>query len=181
MSCNQTIKHFIQLANMLVVFGLLITLSMAFFLQITQNELPCPLCLLQRAGFIAIAFGLMLNLQNGLRPSHYAVTLFGALFTGFVALRQIAMHIVPGSSGYGEPFLGFHLYTWAFILSMLIVLGVASMLAFDRQFFTEVNTPKWFKMIVQVLFSLLFLLTVGNLVTVLMICGFGACPPNPVV
>src|SRR5580698_8453161 len=116
-----SIKKIERICVMLQLSGIMLLLSLAFFFQIVMNELPCLLCILQRIGFLATAFGFLMNLRFGLRPSHYAMALTGALFTSFVALRQIALHVVPGTGTYGQPVLGMHLYTWSFLISMLIV------------------------------------------------------------
>ena len=44
---------------------------------------------------------LLLNLRFRIHPAHYALTLFCTLFTAFVALRQLALHVVPGMASYG--------------------------------------------------------------------------------
>ena len=43
-------------------------LAGAFYEQFAQGELPCPLCILQRAGFAGVALGLSVNLRCGPRP-----------------------------------------------------------------------------------------------------------------
>ena len=52
-------------------------------------------------------------------------------------MRQILLHIVPGTGHYGSPVLGLHYYTWAAICFFLILLGTAVMLMFDRQYDSE--------------------------------------------
>ena len=123
-----------MLLNALGLLAVSATLLFAFADQLIYRDLPCPLCILQRAGMVAAGFGLALNLRFGVRPSHYGVMILGALVGGAVSVRQILLHIVPGSGAYGNPFLGLHFYTWAFIVSTLIVIGGAVMLLFDRQF-----------------------------------------------
>ena len=56
-------------------------LVLAFVDQLWNHDLPCPLCTLQRAAFIAAGFGLALNLIFGPRPSHYGVMILGAAAT----------------------------------------------------------------------------------------------------
>ena len=124
--------------NALEILGIFVTLLMAFAFQFVLHELPCPLCLLQRIGFFSMAFGFLLNLRFGLRPSHYAFVILWALFTSFVALRQIALHVVPGTGTYGSPFLGMHLYTWSFVVSMGIIVFTTLFLGVDRQYI-----PAW--------------------------------------
>lgn len=171
---------FERLANCFEVSGVLIVLLMAFLLQFIFRELPCPLCLLQRFGFMAIAFGFLLNFRFGFRASHYSVILISALFTSFVAMRQIALHVIPGTGSYGSPILGLHLYTWSYIVSMLIVVSTALLLGVDRQYLENARRSKVWQKIAHFLFAFLVFLTVANIVSVFMECGFAECPENPV-
>lgn len=87
------INQIIEFISIMEVFGICFIIGMAFALQLLWNDLPCPLCLLQRLGLLGIALGFLLNIRYHVRPSHYAISLLSALFTAFVALRQIALHI----------------------------------------------------------------------------------------
>lgn len=165
----------------LELVGIFLALFMAFAFQILLHELPCPLCLLQRLGFLGIAFGLLLNLRFGLRPSHYSIVIISALFTSFVALRQIALHIVPGTGAYGSAIFGLHLYTWSFIVAMLIVVVTTVVLGVERQYKAtsaskKISSP-W---LTHGLFSVITLLIIANIVSVLLQCGLVQCPDNPV-
>ncbi|EDK27855.1 hypothetical protein VSWAT3_15162 [Vibrionales bacterium SWAT-3] len=51
----------ITIFNTLGLLGITIVLFMGSVLQVSLNELPCPLCLLQRLGFVMVMFGFMLN------------------------------------------------------------------------------------------------------------------------
>ena len=104
-----------RVLNILALFVICAVLSVAFYIQFTNEPLPCPLCLLQRVAMVAVGFGLVLNLTCGLRPGHYGIMLLGAVFGAATALTQITLHIVPGTGSYGPPILGLHLYSWAFI------------------------------------------------------------------
>lgn len=128
--------------NLLGLLAICAVLLFAFADQIIYGDIPCPLCILQRAGFIAAGTGLALNLGFGIRPSHYATMILGALVVAGVATRQILLHIVPGTGAYGNPFLGLHFYTWSFIVSVLIISGGAILLAYDRQFVGQRSTKK---------------------------------------
>src|ERR1700738_471503 len=81
-------------------------LAAAFAAQLLLNELPCPLCLLQRIQFAMLAAGPILNVRFGPRPSHYALSLLVAAAGAAVAMRQILLHIMPGDPGYGSALLG---------------------------------------------------------------------------
>ena len=68
-----------RLLNAAGLFGLSGILLVAFGYQFWLGELPCPLCLLQRAAFAAAGVGLALNLCLGSRPAHYAITIISAV------------------------------------------------------------------------------------------------------
>lgn len=166
-------------ANLFEVVGVMLVLLLAFLMQFYLNELPCPLCLLQRFGFMAIAFGFLLNFRFGFRPSHYSIILLSALFTSFVALRQIALHVLPNTGSYGSSVFGLHLYTWSFIISMLIVVSTTLLLGVDRQYLEKIRRNFLWQYIVHVLFAALVFLCVANMVSSVFECGFAACPDNP--
>src|SRR5258708_5735838 len=136
---DKTIIFFDQLVNMFELTIVVIILLTAFVFQFNLRELPCPLCLLQRVGFLCIAFGFLLNLRFGFRPSHYSIVLISGLFTSFVALRQIALHVIPGSGAYGSGIFGLHLYTWSFVAAMAITIATTLLLGIDRQYKTRVS------------------------------------------
>jgi disulfide bond formation protein DsbB len=153
-------------------------LAVAFYDQLVLGDLPCPLCILQRAGFAAAGMGLALNLRFGPKPSHYAIVILSAVAGGAISMRQILLHIVPGSGSYGNAILGLHFYTWGFVLAVAIVIGSAAMLLFDRQFGEDRSARPLagFALIVVVLFILLVL---GNGVSTVVECAGGLCPDNP--
>ena len=45
-------------------------LCAAFYGQLVGGELPCPICLLQRVAFVAVLYGLSLNVVYGPKPLH---------------------------------------------------------------------------------------------------------------
>ena len=47
------------------LIGLSAVLLVAFYYQLVLGEFPCPLCLLQRVGFIVAGVGVILNLTYG--------------------------------------------------------------------------------------------------------------------
>ncbi len=148
----------------------------AFAIQFGQHEVPCPLCLLQRLGFFAIAAGGLLNLRYGVRPGHYGVTLLGALTVGIVSLRQIALHICSGDevgqcTGYGGAPLGWHLYTWAFLAAAAAILGVALLLMIP----TPYVRPAKASLLVIIVFAYVGLAAVLNIGAVGLQCGVGSC------
>lgn len=168
-----------RFANLFELLGIVAVLLMAMVFEFVFNELPCPLCLLQRVGFIGIAFGFLLNLRFGFRPSHYSIILISALFTSFVALRQICLHVLPDTGGYGSPIFGLHLYTWSFIIAMAIVVTTTVLLGLDRQYKTPIRTNKRWRHWTNILFVLVTFIIVANIISVILQCGFHECPDNP--
>ncbi len=163
------------------IFGLsavCFTLLFAFADQIIYGDIPCPLCILRRAGIIAAGFGLALNLTTGIRPSHYGLIVLGAGVCGSVAARQVLLHIVPGTGSYGAPFLDLHFYTWSLIISALMIAGAAIMLLFDRQF-SDTPAASMPKAVVYLPLALFMFLTLANGVSTLLECGGGICPADP--
>ena len=109
----------------------------AFYIQFVMGEFPCPLCMLQRYGMFLSSLGALFVIMQARRgeltTARYAqglgLGLVGALAGASVSLRQIMLHIKPGDPGYGEPVLGLHLYTWAFITFVIVLLYCGVMLA----------------------------------------------------
>jgi hypothetical protein len=62
------------------------------------------------------------------------MALLFAVFSAMVALRQIALHVLPGEGGYGTALFGLHLYTWSFIVASLIIVYSAIILGMDIQY-----------------------------------------------
>jgi len=176
---TKTLRHLELILNFVAICGITTILAIAFFIQFDMHELPCPLCILQRIGFILIGFGFLLNLRFGFRPSHYAVVIFSALFTAAVALRQICLHIVPGTGSYGSAILGFHDYTWSFIFSVVVLIGTTVLLAFDRQYQFPVNLNKHVSRLTHIGFALYFMITIASAVITFVECGPKFCPDNP--
>lgn len=176
----EQINKGIKLLNIIDVIGIAIILLIALALQFFLKELPCPLCLLQRLGLLGMAFGFLLNIRFKPRPIHYSLSLLAALLTGFIALRQIALHVVPGSGAYGDPFLGFHLYTWVFILSVLQIIYISIILGFFNQYLINYEPDHTVALWGKIAIALLLFVAIDNAIVVYFECGLQSCPDNPV-
>lgn len=181
MLSTKLIKRIEMLSNFFELAGLIVVLILALVFQLLFQELPCPLCHLQRVGFMYMAFGFLLNFRYGLRPSHYAIVLLSGLYTSFVALRQIALHVIPGTGAYGSAVLGLHLYTWSFVISMIIVVVTTLQLGVDRQYQpSDSSRIKW-PYLTHLLFAIVAIIIFSNIVSVIFECGFALdCADNPV-
>jgi len=168
-----------RVCNIVELSGVILVLALAFVFQMLLHELPCPLCLLQRLGFFGIALGFLLNLRFGFKPSHYAIVILSAIFTSFVALRQILLHIVPGTGAYGDAIFGLHFYTWSYIVSMIIIVFTVLIMSVDRQYKKIRERNRLFFWTTHTLFSITALLILLNVVAVLFECGLQWCPENP--
>ena len=152
----------------------------AYAMQFILLEPPCPLCLLIRLGMLGAGFGLALNALWGPRPLHYGVTLLSTVLCAAISLRQVSLHVVPGTGAYGDAFLGFHLYTWAFVVCSVLITAIAAVLCFGRQF--DLNSPPAPSIVRPVAVAVCtvgLLLSAANAVTTAFECGAGACPDNP--
>ncbi|MCP4781415.1 MAG: disulfide bond formation protein B [Hyphomicrobium sp.] len=168
------------LLNTLGLYAISVVLLAAFVFQITLQELPCPLCLLQRVAFTALAVGLILTLRYGPKPSHYGLTIIAALAGAGIAGRQVLLHIQPGDPGFGSSILGFHFYTWAFIFFIGAIAACAAVLLFNKQFAGRDQPPSlglFDRVAVWLVISITFVNAAGALIE----CGVGFCPANPVV
>lgn len=166
--------------NILGALGISSVLLGAYGFQFILWEFPCPLCLLIRMGMLGVAFGFLLNLKFGIRPSHYGVSIISAMFGGAVALRQVLLHIVPGTGSYGSPVFGMHLYTWAFVIFAAAVLIIGILLVFDRQFVNKETEEPALSGFAKFVFILVIVIALTNVVTAFLECGIGPCPDNPV-
>lgn len=163
-----------QNLNALIILVIAGIISGAFWIQFVEHEQPCPLCLLQRLGMISVASGLMLNLWFGVRMSHYALSLLSALMGGFVALRQISLHVCPGFATFGLPVLGLSLYTWSFIVFVCCVLAISLLLFLYNPEQQKEAVPPLSPLSKLAIAALIFV-TATNIVTSFLQCGFGPC------
>lgn len=161
------------LGNQLALAAIIGMLSYAFVDQLYFGELPCPLCLMQRMGFVIIGFALVLNIRCGAHASHYGVGVIGGLVGMMVSLRQVLMHVLPGDKGFGTTFLELHFYTWAFVGYLSLIAGLAILLMLPNR---EVRSRSWLANALVIMFIVLVL---ANLASTLLECGIGPCADDP--
>lgn len=172
---NATVSSQLNLLALLAICGSLIA---AFYYQIVLNEIPCPLCQLQRVALTLAGIGMLLNIRFGASNIHYAMILASALVGAATSLRQILLHIAPGDAGYGSALFGLHFYTWGFISFVVMMVFCALMLCIDRQSNKQPNRGAS-GVIVTAVIALFFALAAANTVSSVMVCKFGPCPDNP--
>jgi disulfide bond formation protein DsbB len=162
----------------LALYGVCAVLGIAFYYQFARGELPCPLCALQRVGFIVAGAALVLNLRTGHSPAHYGLALLSAVAAGSASLRQISLHVVPNTGHYGSALFGFHFYTWAFVAYGALVVYVAVMLMIPGNAGERTRAAPLGGAALAACW-VFALLAAANAVAFLAQCGLGPCPDDP--
>ena len=163
----------------------------AFYIQFAMGEFPCPLCMLQRYGMFLSSLGALFVIMQARRgeltTARYAqglgMGLIGVLAGASVSVRQILLHIKPGDEGYGDPVLGIHLYTWAFITFVIGIAGCAILLLFRGQFEAGdtgvLRERGWLRLFTIAIITWVTLNLAMLGIGVLPDCGLGMCPTDP--
>lgn len=172
---GKSLSYWLNAAALAAVCGSLLE---ALFWQFFFNELPCPLCQLQRVGLTLAGIGMMLNIRFGPHATHYAIILASALAGAAASVRQVLLHIAPGDPGYGSTLLGLHFYTWGFISFFVMMLFCVLMLCLDRDHMqrSKVVTAS---AVSTFLIGLFFIIAAVNTLSAVAVCGLGPCPDNP--
>ena len=157
-------------ALLIIIYSLVI--SGAFGMQVFEHEVPCPLCYIQRVGMLGICTAAYFNLRFGIRPLHYGLALLSALFGGAVAIRQVTLHVCPGTQTFGLPVFGISLYTWSFFTFVCSTFLVAILLILYSSSQEKKEPLNWLQKIACAFF--VFVL-IGNVISVVHDCGWGPC------
>lgn len=128
------VAHFNVVAVSCVLLG-------AFRVQFVEHELPCPLCMLQRMAMILCAIGpayILLRARDGDVAvgdfaTGYGMSVLAAVVGAAISARQILLHVVPPDPGFGAPVLGLHLYSWAFVVFVTVLVVSGASLVFARE------------------------------------------------
>lgn len=154
----------------IVIYSAIIT--MAFGVQIFEGEQPCPLCYLQRIGMIMVSIAALFNLYYGVKLYHYGLSLLAIMVGISVAIRQILLHICPEFPTYDVNMFGLSLYAWSFLTFVASMLVLSILLLLYRQDESRPDRLNWFQHLAA---WWLLLVAAGNVVSVLLECGLGAC------
>ncbi|APJ03954.1 disulfide bond formation protein B [Silvanigrella aquatica] len=147
----------------------------AFAFQIVYKEAPCPLCFLQRLGMLSVICAGMMNVKFGIKPKFYGIALLGSLSGAAVSIRQILLHIAPGSTPFGSPIMGLSLYTWALITFTVIIIGVAFLLfLYDPKKYQKTEKIH-LNIFNKVTFGIALSIVFANVIYIIVNCGLGFC------
>jgi len=177
-SMNASLARNINAVAILGICGILLG---AYYMQFGKGEFPCPLCLLQRLAMLGVALGAMMNLRFGIHPTHYGISILSAVLGACISARQILLHINTPGSGYGSAVYGIHLYSWALIVFIVAIILIGLMLFSDSQYedYDDFKSTKEVGWIAALVFFVVVLITVANVATTYLECGFQQCPDNP--
>ena len=158
------------LCNSMGLLIITIISIMALVLQFALNELPCPLCQLQRIALFGIGFGYLLNLKYGHAAKNYAIANLFAIMALFVGGRQVLFNFLPGKGHYGYPLFGLHLYTWTFIIGFITLVINSILIYFEC--YPKAPSFKILNKIILIGYLLAIIVNIGN---VFMQCRFSQC------
>jgi len=169
-----------------VAVGYAGVIASAIFIQFTQDELPCPLCTLQRMAMMLVAIAatwVVGQARKGvLTPDKYARTfglmMLGALLGMLISTRQVLLHILPDDPGYGEPILGLHLYTWALVTFFVVLVYSAIMLTVTKQTFPVMPKGSASLWISRILIWIFIFIIALNVVLIFIEAGFNWVLPD---
>ncbi len=124
--------------NILAVSGVLLG---ALYAQFVVGEFACPLCMIERMAMILALMGpisILLaartaRIDAATFASGYGMSVLSAVLGAAVSERQLALHLANGDIGYGAPFAGLHLYSWALVVFLVVALMSAVNLIFAKQ------------------------------------------------
>jgi disulfide bond formation protein DsbB len=98
-------------------------LTAAMVLQYAFGEIPCPLCLLQRAAMFGVCFGIIRHFRDGASDRNIGIAQGFALLLLVIAARQTLLDIVPrpGHAYIGSAVLGLHMPVWSVLIALALL------------------------------------------------------------
>ena len=173
-----------QVAFMFAYIGVLS--GAMFYFQFGLGEYPCPLCILQRMGMMLSSLGAMYvvvsSLKGRLSPSGFmtglGLAITGALLGASMSIRQILLHIEPGDPGYGGEVLGLHLYTWALVSFVVVLVFAGVLLTFGTEFLPVAPSGTFGRTVAWVVIGIFIFTIVANLIGVFFLEGFNWYLPD---
>lgn len=159
-----------------------------FWFQFAQNELPCPLCIAQRMAMMLVCIGPLYIVVRALQGRSSVATLATgsgiAIVSAVLGLamsgRQVLLHIAPGDPGYGVAVMGMHLYTWALVSFLVVLVFCGVVLALGRWVVPVAPASRALRTIAGIVIGLLLFTIAINAVVVFIESGWNwYLPDNP--
>ena len=165
----------LNLLDSIAIFALTIMLVLAFEDQFTDHDLPCALCVMLRMGLYAMSYGLILNLTQARKQTHYLHVILAATIEIIIAAEFVVRHIVPGSGHYGDTIFGLHMYTWSLIASTIVLIYATIAGLINGTTIQVAAKNNWVKYII----GFMLLTLCANIISTAMECGPYSCPSDP--
>jgi disulfide bond formation protein DsbB len=164
------------LCVMLLALAGVLTAAMGF--QYLDGEIPCPLCLLERAAMFACCFGLIRQLRDGGSQRGAGIAMISAVVLLVISVRQTLLDIVPrpGHAYIGAPVFGLHMAVWSVLIAIALLIGFAVRLAvLGGTDWTPPTERSTLRRLSTGLGLYVAILCAINFISVLVQCGFGQC------
>jgi disulfide bond formation protein DsbB len=171
--------NYLYLLAMMAVIAAILTTAMTF--QYVRGEVPCPLCLLERAAMFGVCFGIMLNFRHGFSYRNTGISLVFTILLLIVATRQTLLDIYPrpGHEYVGSAVFGLHMPVWSIVIALTLLAAYAvKMAVVGGDEYLERAKPQPFPLIDTLagfLSVYVMVILAINLVSVVLQCGLGEC------
>ena len=170
------------LLNDLFLFAMMLVmaeiLTFAMILQYRGDEIPCPLCLLQRVAMFGVCFGIILHFRDGASARNDGLSMLFALFLLIVSARQVLLDIYPrpGHSYIGSAVFGLHMPVWSVIIAVAILLAYTIKIAvLGGDSLRDDEKPELMSRAQSLLSTYVIALCAINFVSVILQCGMQTC------
>lgn len=159
-----------------------------FWFQFAQGEFPCPLCITQRMAMMLVVIAPIHIVANALRgrsssavlSTGLGIAILGAVLGMAMSARQVLLHIAPDDPGYGTAVMGMHLYTWALVSFVVVLIFCGVMLLGGRRFVPVAPTTPALRALAWVVIWLFVATIAINAVVVFAEAGWNwYLPDNP--
>nr|WP_273795224.1 disulfide bond formation protein B [Brucella intermedia] len=171
--------NYIYALSMMVVLAAILSTAMVF--QYAWNELPCPLCLLQRVAMFGVCFGLIMHFRFGFSYQYTGISMVSTVFLLIVSVRQTLLDIYPrpGHEYVGTSILGIHMPVWSAIIATALVFGFSLQFIFFGNI-KNLQQPlarqfPWLNFVALAVSLYVIAIGVINFVSVGVQCGLGQC------
>lgn len=161
---------------LLMLATLAAILTAAMVLQYAFGEVPCPLCLLQRAAMFGVCFGILRHFRDGASDRNIGIAQVFAVLLLVIAARQTLLDIAPrpGHAYVGSAVLGLHMPVWSVMVAVALLLAFAvKMLVLGGD--ARPSAAPSLVRAARLLGGAVLALCAVNLVSVVVQCGFGQC------
>jgi disulfide bond formation protein DsbB len=161
---------------MLLALAGILTAAMA--IQFIGREIPCPLCLLERAAMLGCCFGLMQQLRSGGSQRGAGIGLVFSVLLLVISARQTLLDLFPrpGHAYIGGAVFGVHMPVWSVFIAVALLLGFAVRLAiFGGPRAAPEAEAATLRRLTHALGLYVIIIAGINCLSVLLQCGLGEC------